>query len=224
MHLDPTFQIYLVSRPMDNENAAEDTAKAVLDSYPRSIGVPPPNETAKAYFDRLFAPDNQQEVFVMQPDLVINRRSFGTAIAAASTLFYNDTMRFLRSSEANWPASLQSIQKYIRNNAYPDLPSDSCSLVVEFSGNQSRKVATSQVNKMHKTWILEHVGRILDSGLTGLGENSGKPIDILIIALYRAQVTEFQRAIKSLIDQGRFSKDTLNRLKVKTLDGERRRF
>ncbi|WAO93930.1 AAA-12 domain-containing protein [Fusarium falciforme] len=76
---------------------------------------------------------------------------------------------------------------------------------------------------MYKTWILEHVGHILDSGVTGLGENSGKPIDILIIALYRAQVTEFQRAIKSLIDQGRFPKDTLNHLKVKTVDGERRR-
>lgn len=53
---------------MDNENAAEDTTKAVLDSYARSIGVPP-SETAKAYFDCLLTPDNQQEVFVMRPDL-----------------------------------------------------------------------------------------------------------------------------------------------------------
>ncbi|KAJ4233450.1 hypothetical protein NW759_002226 [Fusarium solani] len=128
-------------------------------------------------------------------------------------------MRPLRSGEANWPVSLRSIQKYIRDNVYPDLPSDGCSLVVEFSGSQSRKIATSQINKMYKTWILEHVGHILDSGLTGLEENSGKSIDILIIALYRAQVTESQMAIESLIDQGRFSKDTLTRLKVKTLDG-----
>jgi hypothetical protein len=203
---------------MDNENAAEDTTKAVLDSYARSIGVPP-SETAKAYFDCLLTPDNQQEVFVMRPDLIISRRSLGTAIAAANTLFYNDTMRPLRSGEANWPASLRSIQMYIRDNVYPDLPSDGCSLVVEFSGSQSRKIATSQINKMYKTWIPEHVGHILDSGLTGLEENSGKSIDILIIALYRAQVTESQMAIKSLIDQGRFSKDTLTRLKVKTLDG-----
>ncbi|KAI8657621.1 CCHC-type domain-containing protein [Fusarium keratoplasticum] len=213
----------LVSRPMDMENTAEDAPKAILDSYPRPIAVPPPNETAKSFFDRLLAPDNQQKVFVMRPNLVISRRSFCTAIAAASTLFYNDTMRPLRTGEINWPASLRSIQKYIRDNVYPDLPSDGCSLVVEFSGSQSRKVATSQINKMYKIWILEHVGHILGSGLTGLRGNSGKPIDILIIALYRAQVTEFQRAIKSLIDQGRFPKDTLNRLKVKTLDGERRR-
>ncbi|KAJ4250825.1 hypothetical protein NW757_007025 [Fusarium falciforme] len=223
MYIDPTFQIYLVSRPMDNENAAEDAPKAILDNYPRPIAVPPPNETANAYFDRLLAPDNQQKVFVMRPDLIISRRSFGTAITAASTLFYNDAMRPLRTGEVNWPASLRSIQKYIRDNVYPDLPSDGCSFVVEFSGSQSRTVATSQINKMYKTWILEHVGHILDSGVTGLGENSGKPIDILIIALYTAQVTEFQRAIKSLIDQGRFPKDTLNHLKVKTLDGERRR-
>ncbi|EEU44747.1 uncharacterized protein NECHADRAFT_84818 [Fusarium vanettenii 77-13-4] len=143
----------------------------------------------------------------MRSDLVIIRPSFGTAIAAANTLFYNDTMRLLRS-----------IQKYIRDNVYPDLPTDGCSFVVEFPGSQSRKVATSQINKMHKTWMLEHVGHLLDSGLTGLGENSGKPIDILVIALYKAQVTELRMEIKSLISQGRFAKDILTRLKVKTLD------
>ncbi|RSL62753.1 hypothetical protein CEP53_004661 [Fusarium sp. AF-6] len=208
MQLDSTFQIYLVSRPMDTEVTAEDTPKAILASYPRSIGVPP----------QALAPDNQQEVFIQRPGLVINQRSFGTAIAAASTLFYNDTMRPLRSGEANWPPSLRGIQKYVRDNVYPDLSSDGCSLVVEFSGSQSRKVTTSQINKMHKTWILEHVGRILDSGLTGRGENSEKPINILVVAFYKAQVTELLIEIKSLINQGRFSKDILTRLKVKTLD------
>ncbi|RMJ04652.1 hypothetical protein CDV36_014676 [Fusarium kuroshium] len=91
-------------------------------------------------------------------------------------------------------------------------------LVVEIPGSQSRKAGTSQINKIHKAWILEHVGNILDSGLTGLGENSGKPVNILVIALYRAQVTELLMEIKSLINQGRFSKDILTRLKVKTLD------
>ncbi|RSM14479.1 hypothetical protein CDV31_005368 [Fusarium ambrosium] len=152
------------------------------------------------------------------PALVINRRSFGTAMAAASTLFYNGKMRPSLSGEANWPTSLRNIQKYVRGNIYPDLPSNGCSLVVELSGSQSRKVAASQINKMHKTWILDHVKRILGSDLTGLGRNSGKPINILVMAMYKAQVTEFQIAIKHLISQGHISKDTLTRLKVKTLD------
>ncbi|UPK93328.1 hypothetical protein LCI18_004263 [Fusarium solani-melongenae] len=87
MYLDPKFQIYLVSRPVDKDG--------VLGIYPRSIGVPA-LETAKADSDRLLAPDNQQKVFVMRPDLIISRRTFYTAIAAASKLFYNDTLNRLK--------------------------------------------------------------------------------------------------------------------------------
>lgn len=127
IYLDSTFQIYLVSQPRDEDG--------VLGIYPRSIGVPGSSGMATTYFDRVVAPDNRQEVFVVRPDLIISPQSFGTVIAAANTLFYNNTMRSLR------------IQKYIRDNVCPDLPTDGCSLAVETFGSQSRKVATSQINK-----------------------------------------------------------------------------
>ncbi|KAL2676940.1 hypothetical protein Neosp_010707 [[Neocosmospora] mangrovei] len=37
-HLDSTYQIYLVFRPMEAENTAEDARKAILDSYPSHPG------------------------------------------------------------------------------------------------------------------------------------------------------------------------------------------
>ncbi|KAI8714471.1 CCHC-type domain-containing protein [Fusarium sp. LHS14.1] len=64
--------------------------------------------------------------------------------STSSTLFYNDTMRLLRSGEANWPASLRSIQDYVRTNVYSGLPTDGCtlSLPCRFSKDTRLEVKT----------------------------------------------------------------------------------
>jgi hypothetical protein len=48
-------------------------------------------------------------------------------------------------------------------------------------------------------WIIAQVTSNLDSGLTGLGKNDGKSASVLIMSLYKAQATQYQRAIQLVV-------------------------
>ncbi|KAJ4249417.1 hypothetical protein NW762_012270 [Fusarium torreyae] len=68
------------------------------------------------------------------------------------------------------------------------------------------------MNPVHRAWVLEKVHALLSSALTGLGVNHNKPINVMMIAMYKGQVVEYHKNIRP-------SCDFFNRVKVKTVDG-----
>ncbi|KAJ3522690.1 hypothetical protein NM208_g12752 [Fusarium decemcellulare] len=101
---------------------------------------------------------------------------------------------------------------------HEDMPIHSRSVVVELSGSQTSKVATSQVNKTHLFWVLDRIVEIVKTQLTGLGKNEDKSVSILVMPFYKAQIIEFQRQMRLMIENRQLPKSMLQRVKVKTLD------
>ncbi|KAL7929424.1 hypothetical protein V8C35DRAFT_315601 [Trichoderma chlorosporum] len=151
--------------------------------------------------------------------LLVNERAFGNSMAHANKLSYYGTMQPARmDTKINWPQNLMDMIAHVKQHINPTQPSAQCNVLVEFSGSQANKVATSLANAAHRKWTLKQALAIINSGLKGLGKNESKPADVLIIALYKAQALEYQNMRKEMVDKGEATKDVYRRIKIKTLD------
>ncbi|KAJ3525389.1 hypothetical protein NM208_g11660 [Fusarium decemcellulare] len=87
---------------------------------------------------------------------------------------------------------------YVQKDSAPKLPDSQCSVVIELAGSQTTLIAKEN--------------------LTRLGKNADKPMDILIMAFYKAQAMEYERKKREITDTGGLTKDFARLIKIKTLD------
>ncbi|KAK1762908.1 hypothetical protein QBC33DRAFT_581402 [Phialemonium atrogriseum] len=150
--------------------------------------------------------------------LLINQRAFGNSISVSNHISYHGLMKPSRRGIDNWPEPLREMVAHSRSTIHNTLPPHQCNVLVEFAGSQATGLTTSLTNTVHLAWTLRQVRAIIESELTGLGRNNGKPVDVLVVAFYKAQALEYQKAIKAMVDHGQLPKDVYGRVKVKTLD------
>ncbi|KAF4943151.1 hypothetical protein FSARC_15015 [Fusarium sarcochroum] len=125
--------------------------------------------------------------------------------------YYNDIMH----SNEEWPQALLDQFDWIRENVDSRHP-NTCSVLVEVPGSRTQQIGTSQGNASHRTGALEKIHALLRSKLTGLGINKGKPITIMLISMYKGQVTEYHKDARRLVDEKKLHADFFNRVKIKT--------
>lgn len=66
--------------------------------------------------------------------------------------------------------------------------------------------------------VIQQVKSILESDLKGLGRNKDKPVDILILPLYKQQLILYQQALKHMVDTHQLPIGVMAHVKAKTLD------
>ena len=152
--------------------------------------------------------------------LCVNHRQHGDLIKLPSNLFYNGQMESslygteIWSDATNaWHAYLLKLHPGLSKRKYMTLR-----LLVEFTGAQIQKAGTSTYNPTHVHWVMGRLPEIL--GNPALTDFRGtQAVRVLIIALYRAQVHEYQLALKKATDNKDLTKEQAKRVKISTLDG-----
>jgi hypothetical protein len=148
--------------------------------------------------------------------LNFNHRQYGSLSELPSEMCYLGQMvpavvpRFSEAAR-KWNSFLQTIN--------PNHPEDESRLLIELPGSRTGKIGTSTFNLMHVKQGCHLAKLILNAdGLTGEGKNRGNPANVLVLALYRAQCSQYLMEVERMRSSGELSEQQFARVRVHTLD------
>ena len=143
--------------------------------------------------------------------LRISHRLLGNLIMLPNRTSYTSMIRRPPRPPVGLSDSLAPFQQILAG-MNPTQPKNDFRLLVEFPGSTTDKVGTSTLNHTHVSWVITQVSHILGrENLHGVGSNSGNPVTVLVVAMYKAQVLQY-------LDAAHRRGLDMRRLKIKTLD------
>ncbi|QPC77701.1 hypothetical protein HYE68_008453 [Fusarium pseudograminearum] len=145
-----------------------------------------------------------------------NMRAHGNVADAVNNLFYNGIMQ----TTHGWTdmTSLKAIIAWFTENVNKEHPLDQCFAQVEFTHARVTQRSSSKVNVTHAKWIIQQALSLVQSGLTGVGKNSGKPLTVLVVAAYKQQVCELRQILLDKTRELNLNAVDVNRIRLRTID------
>ncbi|KAB5572584.1 hypothetical protein GE09DRAFT_1269540 [Coniochaeta sp. 2T2.1] len=143
-----------------------------------------------------------------------NHRSSGFLHKVPSQLIYRDLMTpFSRANQ--WSSLTETYHKFLLELA-PELPKNETRLMVTLEGSWDSYIGTSARNIAHARWIVAtSIKAVHDKTLTS---RDGSPMDILIMAYYRAQVQTIEQMLNQAVIDGKLTREQRLQIRVQTLD------
>ncbi|KAM7210307.1 AAA domain containing protein [Rhypophila decipiens] len=147
---------------------------------------------------------------VVQDYLTLNHRGKGSLPLLPSNIVYKSGMSTAFDSKAAFGEGTKAYQAYFRERFSVDLLPHSARLLVELPGSKAEKVGESRINVEHLKFGCNLACEVV--------KNDKLPKDILIIAFYKAQVSQYQVRLEGLVATGELSPSQRNMILVRTVD------